>query len=266
MTVVHFTLSKSRAGKTFISWLLAQYQLSNGQPLKLYDLDPNFSLCRFKALNAKSLNLAVSKTDGSIDFDINKLVEIIKTTYSDLLVDTTSDMFNAIVNALRKDHELLIKQLKELDVNIVLHMPVAGGEYARDECIKCINEVLSSVNDVSVIVWLNHYPKPVFNESVDPNQNELKNYFADKPSLKYIVNLPNLSSGDTITRDNDQLLLKNILRENRIFDEILDPQHYKYAEDPYLNGVPVFVLTDYQISFLRDEFEKSVQNVAEIAS
>ena len=30
--------------------------------------------------------------------------------------------------------------------------------------------------------------------------------------------------------------------------------------------VPVFVLTDYQISFLRDEFEKSVQNVAEIAS
>ena len=85
MPVVHFTLSKSRAGKTFISWLLAQYQLSNGQPLKLYDLDPNFSLCRFKALNAKSLNLAVTKTDGSIDFDINKLVEIIKKEYPNLV-------------------------------------------------------------------------------------------------------------------------------------------------------------------------------------
>lgn len=266
MPVVHLTLSKNKSGKSFIAWLLAQYELSNGQPLKIYDLDPNLSLCRFKALHAKSLNIAETQSDGSINYDVNKLVEIIKTTYSDLLFDSTSDMFNAIVNALRKDQGFLIRQLKDFDINIVLHMPVSGGEYARDESIKCVNEVLSSIDDVSVIVWINHFPQPVFNEIVDPEQSQLKNYFADQPSLKYIVNLPNLTIGDTVTRDNDQMLLQNMLRENRIFDEILDPRHYKFAEAPSLNGVPVFILTDYQISFLRDEFEKSVQNVAEIAT
>ena len=264
MPAVHFTLSRCRSGKTFICWLLTQYALYNGQVLKIYDLDPNFAISKFKALQARQLNLQVKNDDGSIGYDFSQVVTIMKETYSDVIFDAPAELFSLILNTFRKNDGELVKFLNKLDIKIVFHLPVSGGEYNKNEGIKCVNEVLTTITGVDCIVWLNHYPEPIFEENM--TQNRLMNYFADKPSLKYIVDLPLLTSGENLTKDNDNLLLKQILSEKRIFGEILDPIHFKYAQEPSLNGVPVFIMTDYQIAFLRDESDKAIQNVAEIAS
>ena len=267
MAVIHFTLSKYKSGKTFVAWLLAQYHMSNGQPLRVIDLDPNGSIIKFKALSPKQINITKANSQtGEIEYSFNTILATIQNTYSDMLLDTTSDMFNIIVNNFRKDNCVLMDVFNNLDLKIVFHIPISGGQYTNDN-ISTVNEILKTIPDVNVVVWLNHYPNPVFDSDMNnAEQNRLFSHFIDSNKLKYIVNLPILTSGETVTRDNDLMLLKKMLSEKRIFDEILDPRKFKFAESPTLGDIPVFIITDYQISFLRDEFEKVIQNVAEVAS
>lgn len=264
MPVMHFVLNSKRgSGKTFIAWLLAQYKMDNSQPIKIIDCDPNLEISKFRALKAKSLNLMKKQSDGSIVYDFEPVINLMKSSYSDLLFDFNSEEFNTVVNALRKDDCYLLEQLSKLEIQLVVHMPVSGIEYARADCISSINEVLSTIPNLNVVVWLNHYPKPLFDDEL-PSTELFYTMFTDKGKLRYIVNLPQITKADTITRENDFKLLTYMLKEKRIFAEILDPYRYKFAANPSLNGVPVFILTDYQIAFLRDDFEKEIDPIAEI--
>lgn len=267
MAVIHFTLSKYKSGKTFIAWLLAQYHMSYGQPIRVIDLDPNGSISKFKALSPKQLIITKANSQtGAIEYSFNAIIAALQNASSDMLIDTTSDMFNIIVNNFRKENCALMNIFNSLDLKIVFHIPISGNQNSNDN-ISIVNEILKTIPDVNVVVWLNHYPKPIFDSDLNnAEQFRLSTHFVDSKKLKYIVNLPVLTSGETVTRDNDLMLLKRLLSEKRIFDEILEPRKFKFAESPTLGDVPVFIMTDYQISFLRDEFEKVIQNVAEVAS
>ena len=257
MTVVNFVLSnRDNVGKTFITWLLAQYKNSHGQKYKLFDADSNLSTCisRYGALNSRK---GAITTD---DFD--ELLSAIKSSYHDVIVDLPASFYRSAITAFKEKDYALLKNLEELDFKVVFHLPVGGNDFILQESVNAVNEVLTTLEKIPVIVWINHYPKEQFKDFY--SSDDIYNIFADKGSLRYIVDLPRLTSNDTLTRENDNFLLEQILKENKTFSEILDPYKYKSAQNPTLNGLPVFILTDYQLSFLRDEFEKAIAPIAEI--
>ena len=173
MTVVNFVLSnRDNVGKTFITWLLAQYKNSHGQKYKLFDADSNLSTCisRYGALNSRK---GAISTD---DFD--ELLSAIKSSYHDVIVDLPASFYRSAITAFKEKDYALLKNLEELDFKVVFHLPVGGNDFILQESVNAVNEVLTTLEKIPVIVWINHYPKEQFKDFY--SSDDIYNIFADK--------------------------------------------------------------------------------------
>ena len=146
MTVVNFVLSnRDNVGKTFITWLLAQYKNSHGQKYKLFDADSNLSTCisRYGALNSRK---GAISTD---DFD--ELLSAIKSSYHDVIVDLPASFYRSAITAFKEKDYALLKNLEELDFKVVFHLPVGGNDFILQESVNAVNEVLTTLVEALII-------------------------------------------------------------------------------------------------------------------
>ena len=125
MNTVHFTLQgKGGAGKSLISYIIAQYLSKSGKIICL-DTDPiNRTFSVFKSLEVKSIEIM---KNGNIDqrkFD--DLMQIILSTTDDVIIDTgSSSAFTSLTSYLIENDafELLTNSNKTLFLHpLKLHL------------------------------------------------------------------------------------------------------------------------------------------------
>ena len=265
--IIHVILSSQKGcGKTFIGWLFAQYIRKYGQRLSIIDTSNNTnSISRFKYLNAHILPLTNTKEDGTLVYDCQKLFDRILNTHNDMLIELVADAYQNFVFNLKKDDFAILKEFEERELKLVLHVPISGNDYFKNECLSVANNLLNTFTKTDVVVWLNHYPDPVINDRIASHTDMICNMFSDQGSLKHVANLPMFTKSETITDDTNQFLIKSVFEENKTFAELLDPDRYKEAVDPELNGYPLFINSTYQLSFIRNDFDKILESVCQVA-
>lgn len=154
MKEVHFVLQgKGGVGKSLISSLLAQFLATQNQAVHCYDTDPvNQTFSRFKGLNTQQVDiLTPHKTVDASKFDI--LIEQLVTQDGVAVIDNGAATFVPLMSYLRENN--VIEFLKENQVEVVVHVPVVGGQASQDTIVG-LNAVFSDF-DCAVVVWANHF-------------------------------------------------------------------------------------------------------------
>lgn len=154
MKEVHFVLQgKGGVGKSLISSLLTQFLVAQNQVVRCYDTDPvNQTFSRFQGLNTQQIDiLTPHKTVDASKFDI--LIEQLVEQDGVAVIDNGAATFVPLIGYLRENN--VIDFLKANDVNVVVHVPVVGGQASQDTAVG-LNSVLSDF-DCAVVVWANHF-------------------------------------------------------------------------------------------------------------
>lgn len=230
--------SKGGVGKSFISYILAQYLQKEDSSVKFLDADPNnHSLVAFLSLRAKiaSLNFKNGqvKSVGLGDFDevFSDITEALGNSEDlhNILLDTGSTTFAFLYSYFSDSDQNILHMFKEFyDLDVIFHMPICGGA-GKTDCITSINRVIDNLNFAKTVVWFNNYPESVFDfndqERINQGLNPLELIF-DKSQFSKIfgyINMPQLGS-DTFMKN-----FRWILDRNMTFNDFLN---LYYPVDP----------------------------------
>ncbi|WP_312183478.1 conjugal transfer protein TraL [Massilia timonae] len=144
-------MSKGGVGKSFISWMLAQYGKAKAYNMYCADTDPgNPTFAGYSALQVQYIDIA--NDEMQIDrarFD--DLVDEIAEHYGYSVVDTGSTTFFPLMSYMSEARTF--DTLKDEGVRVVIHVPLVGGS-AGKETLMALEKVLECT-DVEVVIWLN---------------------------------------------------------------------------------------------------------------
>ena len=124
--MVHFIMrGKGGVGKSFVSWILAQYFLSKGEAVKGFDTDAsNQTFAQFKALDVTAMKLSADGMDiEPRRFD--EMMEQLLTKDGVFVVDTGSNTFLPLWKYMIENSAL--PMLREAGRSVVLHSVLTGG-------------------------------------------------------------------------------------------------------------------------------------------
>lgn len=146
-------MSKGGVGKSFISWVIAQYGVSKGYPMYCADTDPgNPTFAGYSALQVQYIDIA--NDEMQIDrkrFD--DLVDNIAEHEGYSVIDTGSTTFFPLMSYVTEARTF--DTLKQEGVRVVVHVPLVGGSAVK-ETLAALEKVLECT-DVEVVIWLNGY-------------------------------------------------------------------------------------------------------------
>lgn len=213
MKEVHFTLQgKGGAGKSFITSILAQYlkkRIGNEQVV-CFDTDPiNPTLSRYAALNPTIIPILEDGKINSRHFD--SLMETIENQNGIGVVDTGAGTFVPLMYYFDENH--IPEYLFDCEVNLVVHVPIVGGQ-AFNDCLVVLEQILGSMG-CDVVIWLNHFQGKI------TNFTETKVYKEYSDRIIGIVEIQNKDS-DTFGKD-----LERMTEMNLTFDEVQNSHEFK---------------------------------------
>jgi hypothetical protein len=157
MRQIHFTLmGKGGAGKSLISWLIAQYFASSGHELYCADTDPtNASFSKFKALNVDYIQIADdSMTIDSAKFDA--LVERLVEHQGVSVIDNGASSFLPFMRYMNENG--VLELLMAHGCKVFIHAPLVGG-VAMLETMRGL-ELILTATEAQVVIWENEYYGP----------------------------------------------------------------------------------------------------------
>ena len=205
MKEVHFVVqSKGGVGKSFVAMLLAQYlQDRSDDKLYCFDTDPdNQTFAAYQALKPEYIKI---KADDRPVINIKKfdgLMDTVIDTKGIAVIDAGTSTFDPLMTYIAEAN--VDAMLMRENVRMVMHVPLNGGQ-AKNECIKGLARVLSSI-DAQVVVWLNEHLHGEIQEQGKPfEQFEICNAYRDK--IAGIVRIPvvNIDTyGDDIKQMTEQ--------------------------------------------------------------
>lgn len=144
-------MSKGGVGKSFISWVLAQYGGAKAYNMYCADTDPgNPTFAGYSALQVQYIDIA--NDEMQIDrarFD--DLVDDIAQHSGFSVIDTGSTTFFPLMSYVTEARTF--DTLKDEGVRVVIHVPIVGGSAVK-ETLAALEKVLECTN-VEVIIWLN---------------------------------------------------------------------------------------------------------------
>ena len=216
MKEVHFTMQgKGGAGKSFVTSILAQYlkkRLGN-DAIACFDTDPiNPTLSRYAALNPTIIHLLDDGKLNSRHFD--ELMETIESQDGIGVVDTGAGTFVPLMYYFSDNH--IAEYLFDCEVNLVVHVPIVGGQ-AYNDCLVVLDQILSSMG-CDVVIWLNHFQGKI------SNFQDTQVYKEHKNRIIGIMEIQNKDS-DTFGKD-----LERMTKMNLTFDEVQDSKIFKGME------------------------------------
>ncbi len=211
---IHWILQgKGGVGKSLVASLLFQYY-KNTQELDNIvgiDTDPNNStFTKMKDLNVKFLELL--NEDKKIDSrEFDKMIEMFFNEQGNTyIIDNGASSFIPLV-AYLKENEVL-KVLNEY-FNIVIHIPLVGGE-GQEETLDGFDKIVSAFkNDATFIVWVNEFFGKVINEKSSETFERMKIYSKNEEYIDGII---------YVTKPDPQTTGKDL--------EILTKKHMTIAE------------------------------------
>lgn len=204
----HFVMqSKGGAGKSVVSFLLAQYLQDFTESLILVDIDAsNKTLGSFKKLDVNKINvLNKNKLVDQSKFDsfIDDFVEAEKP----MLVDTGAGDFLAI-NGYMVEQDLPAV-FKEMGKKIIIHVPLNFSQ-AKDDTMKCLVDLLVNHKEATIIIWENEF----FGENPDNIQASA--------IMKKFKNIGGVVKIRQLNKDTDQKDFSTMLENKLTFEEAFD--------------------------------------------
>lgn len=207
---------KGGAGKSFLTWLLAQWHQEQGINPICFDLDNvTPTLSRFKAFNVQKLKLTKDDEEFEIDqrkFDV--LVERIMAAGSEdvVVMDTGTSTFSSLCTYLAENETFDL--LQEEGHSIRLHTVLTGGDGMATTMASAAS-ILMSFPNVDVVVWLNEQlAGKIEKNGKGFEQNDL--FTRNQDRIPALIHLKHYRE-DTFVKD-----LRSILESGRTIAEALD--------------------------------------------
>ena len=159
MAEVNIVLNgKGGIGKSFVSWVLAQFKKSIFADVKCFDVDPvNASFAKNKALNVTHLNITAESDTEISKRKFDDLFNMVLSSPSDgcFVIDVGASTFMPLISYI---HEAgLLKLLTDEGHSVFLHVPIVGGQ-AFLESVRGL-KYIQDIQDFSgrIVIWENEY-------------------------------------------------------------------------------------------------------------
>lgn len=148
-----FLSSKGGIGKSFCASLLAQYGMSIGRPMQVFDMDSNNqTLAATQGLGAIGVKIADGTKFRHEAFDA--ALESMTLGDGPYLLDVGASMFHPVWSHLVAHDTVAL--LESLGSRVVLHFPITGGQEAANTLASLV-QVSEAVAGRHVVAWLNPY-------------------------------------------------------------------------------------------------------------
>lgn len=173
-------MGKGGVGKSFITWLLAQYFKSKGRNTYFADTDPNnATFSSFPEIGAEHINIQdddLALNQGPFDEMVNQIA-----SHEFSIVDNGASSFAPLMHYLTQNNTL--SNLQSIGQQVIIHMPLVGGPAMRDT-LWGIDMVLRNT-PAEVVIWQNdHFGK----DAVEFKETNLYKEFASR--VLGVVHLP----------------------------------------------------------------------------
>ena len=143
--------------------------------------------------------------------NFDKLIEMIATSESDIVIDNGASSFVPLSNYLMTN--AVPQLLKEMGHTLVIHTVVTGGQALVDTVAGFGQLVQQYPEEAEFVVWLNPYWGPI--EDNGKGFEQMKAYTANKTRVAAIVKIPELKA-ETFGRD-----LSDMLQDKMTFEEAI---------------------------------------------
>jgi hypothetical protein len=155
-------MGKGGVGKTFASWVLAQYLQSRDPNLYCADTDPtNASFSRFEALKVEHIGI----TTDSMVVDPSKfdtLIERLLILDGEAVIDNGASSFLPLISYFHENE--IFEMLRDAGFAVVVHTPLVGG-VAIDDTLAGLRAIVG-LSSADVVIWQNQYFGPLVKEGV----------------------------------------------------------------------------------------------------
>lgn len=210
-------MGKGGVGKSFCTWLLAQYFIRENRKTYFADTDPtNATFSAYPEINAKHINI----TDEELNIDqssFDKLVNDIASHDAYSVIDTGSPSFLPMMNYLSQNGTF--DALMEAGHQVIVHAPLVGGPAKRDT-LQGIYGILENTN-AQMVIWQNDYFGAVMKDGMDFADTDLYGKFGDR--ILGVVHLPKREE-TTFGRSIHNLI------EKRLLLSACDSEGFPFAE------------------------------------
>lgn len=131
--------------------------------MRVLDTDPlNESLSKFESIRSDRVQLLSDDKRTIPAGNYDRMFEYIISSPGDVIIDSGSSanvQLDAYLGTERADEVLYAA-----DCNLILHVPIVGGEN-RADTLSRLEHMLESIPNCCFVVWINNYFGKVFNES-----------------------------------------------------------------------------------------------------
>jgi hypothetical protein len=187
MPTLHIVIqAKGGVGKSFVSSLLAQYEISKGNEVIGIDTDPsNATFSSIKGLGARWLNILTNGKIDPIQFDT-----IIKIAFEEniepeksIIIDTGSSAFSPLIEYFIENE--IFDMLRE-KYTVKIHVPLMGGQEFINT-LDGLNTIYEKFPKERFIVWLNTHHGEIEKDGITFEKMEI--YQKIKKSIDGIVRI-----------------------------------------------------------------------------
>jgi hypothetical protein len=217
-------MGKGGVGKSFITWLLAQYFIAKERDTFFADTDPtNATFAAFPEIGAKHINIC--DDDMNVDQGLfDNLVNDIARHDGYSVIDTGATSFLSMMNYLT--HNGTFDSLADAGHQVVVHTPIVGGPAMRDT-LQGLLAVLGETN-ADVVVWQNDYFGQVLHDGGKFTDTDIY-----KEHSKRILGVVHLPKREPTTFGKD---LHNLI-DKRLLLSACDGPDFPFAQKHRLNNV-----------------------------
>jgi hypothetical protein len=214
---VHITLQgKGGIGKSYVTSIVAQYLMDQGEEVVCIDTDPiNATLSSFQALNACKIDLLEDNRIKEGLFDA--MMEKILATDSHFVIDSGAASFIPLSNYLIQHDaiEMIVSNGKQP----IIHTIIAGG-FALNNTMSDFAQLANQLpEEAQIIVWLNeHFGKIEFEGKTFEQSKAYTTYRDRVPALIRLPRQPEDTFGNTI---------EQLIRQRLTFTEALNSQLFQ---------------------------------------
>jgi len=232
MKTIYFTLQgKGGVGKTLGSSYLQQYLLSRSDKkskIMGIDTDPNnTSFTSIKKLNVKFLPL-FDEEQKINERNFDKMIELFyNNTDTTFIVDNGATSFLPLISYLVDNN---IMEMLEDKFNIVIHIPITGGQ-AQDDTLNGMSYIIDTFkNNKKVIfnIWINEYFGKV-------TTNEAKHFEEFEIYNKHKDNINGLLYLEQVNEKTYGVDLEKMHKAKLTFDEIALDTNFTLMEKQRLS-------------------------------
>ena len=248
MQTINFILQgKGGVGKTITSSILMQFlkdRSDKKSKIMGIDTDPNnTSFTSIKKLAAKHLKL-FDENQQINERNFDNMIELFfKNQDTTFVVDNGATSFLPLIGYL-VDNDIM--QMLQDKFNIVIHIPITGGE-AQNDTLNGMQYIINTFKEKEVTfnIWINEFFGKV--ESEDKIFEEFEIYNQNKKHIKGILYLPQMNQ-KTYGADLEKMHKAKLTYEEIGLNEnftLMEKQRLKTYQDKIFNMLDMVIETNH---------------------